>query len=59
MTLEEYRKGKSSAIMYFYEKLLLLKDLRNTDAAKELEEERHRFMELYLETFYAEWEGWL
>ena len=27
MTLEEYRAGKSSAIMHFYEKLLKLKDL--------------------------------
>lgn len=43
MTLEEYRAGKSSAIMHFYEKLLKLKDLMNTDYAKQLAIGRHHF----------------
>ncbi|WP_368645560.1 HD domain-containing protein [Alkalibacterium putridalgicola] len=57
MTEEEYRKGKSSAVHHFYEKLLKLKDLMNTGAAREMAEERHAFMEDYLTHFFNEWEG--
>lgn len=57
MTEEEYRKGKSSAVHHFYEKLLKLKDLMNTKAAREMAEERHAFMEDYLTRFFNEWEG--
>ena len=57
MTPEEYRNGESTAIMHFYEKLLKLKELMNTDYGKKLAKGRHEFLELYLEQFYAEWEG--
>lgn len=57
MTEEEYRKGKSSAVHHFYEKLLKLKDLMNTKAARDVAEERHAFMEEYLTRFFNEWEG--
>jgi uncharacterized protein len=57
MTIEEYRQGKSSSIHHFYEKLLLLKDLLNTDTAKMMAEERHRYMEEFLLQFYQEWNG--
>ena len=57
MTAEEYRNGESTAIMHFYEKLLKLKDLMNTDYGKKLAKGRHEFLEMYLEQFYAEWEG--
>lgn len=57
MTEKEYREGQSSAIHHFYEKLLKLKDLMNTETAKEMAAERHAFMEDYLMQFFEEWEG--
>ncbi|MDR6883648.1 HD domain-containing protein [Bacillus sp. 3255] len=57
MTAAEYRSGNDTAINHFYEKLLKLKELMNTAYARQLAEERHRFMEQYLAQFYAEWEG--
>lgn len=57
LTMEEYRNGKSSSVHHFYEKLFKLKELMNTDAAKQIAEKRHRFMKDYLEQFYNEWNG--
>lgn len=57
MTEREYREGPSSAIHHFYEKLLKLKDLMNTESAKDMASERHAFMEEYLMKFFEEWEG--
>ncbi|MBM6619342.1 HD domain-containing protein [Bacillus suaedaesalsae] len=57
MSKEEYRTGKSTPINHFYEKLLKLKDLMNTDTGKQLAEERHQFMVQYLQQFMKEWNG--
>ena len=52
---DEYTRSDSSTINHFYEKLLRLKDLMNTQTGRALAESRHRFMEDYLEQFYREW----
>ncbi|NJO03906.1 MAG: HD domain-containing protein [Bacteroidia bacterium] len=57
MDKEAYKKSQAPTINHFYEKLLRLKERMNTRRGRELAEERHRFMEQYLERFYREWEG--
>lgn len=54
---ERYKKSSAPTINHFYEKLLGLKNQMNTAKGREMAEKRHRFMELYLQQFYDEWEG--
>jgi uncharacterized protein len=56
-TFEKYKASTAPTINHFYEKLLLLKDRMHTDTARKMAEERHQYMEAFLEQFYAEWEG--
>ncbi len=57
MTPSEYKASNAPTINHFYEKLFLLKDKMNTETARKIAEERHLFMETFLQQFYAEWNG--
>jgi uncharacterized protein len=57
MSKEEYKHSNAPTINHFYEKLLLLKNKMNTEKGKKMAEERHAFMEIFLNQFYAEWNG--
>ncbi|MDZ7613228.1 MAG: HD domain-containing protein [Flavobacteriaceae bacterium] len=52
---EAYKNAASPTINHFYEKLLLLKDQMHTSTGKKMAEQRHHFMEKFLEEFYWEW----
>ena len=43
------------SIAHFYEKLLLLKDRMNTPSGRKMAEERHRFLQYFLDVFLEEW----
>ena len=57
LTKEEYKASTDPTINHFYEKLLLLKGLMNTETGRKMAEERHAVMEDFLKQFYREWEG--
>ncbi|GGA45120.1 phosphohydrolase [Paenibacillus physcomitrellae] len=52
-----YRSEDNTTVHHFYEKLLKLKDLMNTEHARRLAQNRHLVMERFLEQFYKEWEA--
>jgi uncharacterized protein len=54
MSKEAYKNTTAPTINHFYEKLLLLKDKMNTATGKQLAQQRHSFIEQYLEQFYLE-----
>lgn len=56
-SFEQYKNNNSPTVNHFYEKLLLLKDLMNTESGKEIAQGRHVIMENYLKDFFNEWEG--
>jgi uncharacterized protein len=54
-TFAEYASAKTSTINHFYEKLLLLGNKMNTKTGRIIANDRHLFMENYLNQFYSEW----
>jgi uncharacterized protein len=62
MALQEYQDSKAyhksdaPTINHFYEKLLKLKDLMNTETGKKMAQERHNYMLQFLDRFYSEWD---
>lgn len=56
-TFEDYKNNQSHTINHFYEKLLLLKDIIQTETGRQLAQKRHEYMVNYLEEFYKEWDG--
>ena len=57
MNAKEYYENKPTTINHFYEKLLKLKDLMNTNTAKAIAQQRHKYMEIFLKEFQNEWNG--
>lgn len=57
MDAETYSKSRGHTVNHFYEKLLRLKELMNTETGKAMAKHRHGFMERYLEEFFREWNG--
>lgn len=54
MSASEYRNKETASVTHFYEKLLLLKELMVTTEGIRLAEERHHFMESFLEQLKIE-----
>ena len=54
-SFEEYKSSKGSTLNHFYEKLLLLIDLLNTNTAKQIAQQRHAYMQQFVEQFLDEW----
>jgi len=56
-TTKDYRAAHGSTFHHFEEKLLHIKDLLNTDAARTIAIRRDNFMREFLEQFLNEWNG--
>ena len=56
-TFEAYKRNAGPTINHFHEKLLLLRDRMNTPTAKRVANQRHAFMETFLQQFHREWDS--
>jgi uncharacterized protein len=56
-TFDAYRASAGPTINHFHEKLLLLAERMNTEAARRLAKGRHEFVETFLARFDREWSG--
>ena len=57
MTRAEYADSQSTSINHFYEKLFLLKDLLNTETARQIAGRREAYMQEFVHEFIEEWNG--
>jgi uncharacterized protein len=55
--IQKTNDGNTSTMSHFYDKLLLLKDLMNTQLARKIAEERHHYLLLFIQRFSNEVEG--
>lgn len=56
LLVKDLQKAESaSSIHHFYDKLLLLEELINTQFAKKIAVQRHKLINSYLRQFYNEW----
>ena len=54
-TFYHYKNSGYTSINHFYEKILLCKDMLNTETAKKIAISRHKFTEKFLKQFLGEW----
>ena len=54
---EDNYKQPNTVINHFYEKLFLLKDMMNTQTAKQIAEQRHEILVKFVKQFEQEWLG--
>ena len=57
LNFDSYKKSKGNTINHFHEKLLLLKDLMQTETGRAMAVQRHDYMLLFLTQFNNEWNG--
>jgi uncharacterized protein len=57
MSEKEYFANTGTSVNHFHEKLLLLKDMMNTETAREMARSRHEYMVGFLDEFMSEWDG--
>jgi uncharacterized protein len=57
MDAEAYKANKGTSVNHIHEKILHLRDLLNTDAARALGDLRHRYVEDFVARLMDEWEG--
>ena len=54
---DKYDGRSLTSVNHIYEKILKVKDTLNTNTAKEIAEERHQFVEQFLERLLNEWKA--
>jgi uncharacterized protein len=50
----EHGRSMADSVQHFYDKLLRLKELMNTDTGRQMAEQRHAFLEAFLKEYYEE-----
>ena len=55
LTEKQYMNNDYDQIAHFYIKLLKIKDNLNTESARRIAKNRHKFMEEFLQQFFYEW----